>query len=110
MQVGSETLAMRCKEALLRRNAVCADFFAKEAPRLAEACHEMSRRFLGGGRLLACGRGAAATDAQHVSVEFVHPVIVGKRALPALDLGADFEARMPVLVRPDDMVLGFSFS
>ena len=30
--------------------------------------------------------GAYATDAQHVAVEFVHPVIVGKRALPALDL------------------------
>ena len=31
--------------------------------------------------LLAFGRGPYATDAQHVSVEFVHPVIVGKRAL-----------------------------
>ena len=47
---------------------------------------EMSERFLRGGRLLAFGRGPYATDAQHVSVEFVHPVIVGKRALPALDL------------------------
>ena len=46
----------------------------------------MSERFLRGGRLLAFGRGPYATDAQHVSVEFVHPVIVGKRALPALDL------------------------
>ena len=46
----------------------------------------MSDRFLRGGRLLAFGRGPYATDAQHVSVEFVHPVIVGKRALPALDL------------------------
>ena len=27
-----------------------------------------------------------ATDAQHVAVEFVHPVIVGKRAVPALSL------------------------
>ena len=44
-----------------------------------------STRFQRGGRLLAFGRGAYATDAQHVSVEFVHPVIVGKRALPALD-------------------------
>ena len=51
--------------------------------RLAEACHEMSERFLQGGRLLAFGRGSCATDAQHVSVEFVHPVIVGKRALLA---------------------------
>ena len=50
------------------------------------ACHQMSERFQRGGRLLAFGRGPYATDAQHVAVEFVHPVIVGKRALPALDL------------------------
>jgi D-sedoheptulose 7-phosphate isomerase len=69
----------------------------------------MSRRFLAGGRLLTFGHGPAATDAEHVSVEFVHPVIVGKRALPALDLGPDFEARLPVILRPEDMVMGFSF-
>ena len=50
----------------------------------------MAERFLRGGRLLAFGRGPYATDAQHVSVEFVHPVIVGKRALPALDLSIEF--------------------
>jgi D-sedoheptulose 7-phosphate isomerase len=64
---------------------------------------------MAGGRLLAFGNGSAATDAQHVSVEFVHPVIVGKRALPALDLGPDFEKRLPVVLRPEDMVMGFSF-
>jgi D-sedoheptulose 7-phosphate isomerase len=69
----------------------------------------MSRRFLAGGRLLAFGNGSAATDAQHVSVEFVHPVIVGKRALPALDLGPEFERRLPVILHPQDMVMGFAF-
>src|SRR5918997_6051964 len=69
----------------------------------------MSRRFLAGGRLLAFGNGSAATDAQHVSVEFVHPVIVGKRALPALALGPDFGRRRPVRLRPEDMVMGFAF-
>src|SRR5579872_7079632 len=102
--------AERTRLDLLRRNAICEDFFGAEAPRLARACEEMSKRFLAGGRLLACGRGAAATDAQHVSVEFVHPVIVGKRALPALDLGPDFVAHLPVLLRPDDMVMGFAGS
>src|SRR6266568_1968228 len=32
---------------------------------------------------------AAGADAQHVAVEFVHPVIVGKRALPAISLTTD---------------------
>jgi D-sedoheptulose 7-phosphate isomerase len=109
MTVDTNVLAARSREELLRRNGIFEAFFRAEAPRLAEACHEMSRRFLDGGRLLAFGNGSAATDAQHVSVEFVHPVIVGKRALPAIDLGPDFETRLPIVLRPEDMVMGFSF-
>ncbi|MDP8949922.1 MAG: phosphoheptose isomerase, partial [Actinomycetota bacterium] len=109
MTVDTNLLAVRSREDLLRRNNIFEAFFRTEAPRLAEACHEMSRRFLAGGWLLAFGNGPAATDAQHVSVEFVHPVIVGKRALPALDLGPDFETRLPVILRPEDMVMGFAF-
>jgi D-sedoheptulose 7-phosphate isomerase len=95
------------EQRLLARNAVFETFFAREARRLAEACREMSERFLRGGRLLAFGRGPYATDAQHVSVEFVHPVIVGKRALPALDLSLAFEPWLRALLQPDDIVMGF---
>ncbi len=105
----TQTPAARVRERLLRRNDIFEKFFRAEAPRLAEACHEMSRRFLAGGRLLAFGRGSAATDAEHVSVEFVHPVIVGKRALPALDVGPEFEERLPIILRERDMVMGFAF-
>src|SRR5437899_8155775 len=99
-------------------------FFASEAGRIAEACWAMARRFHQGGRLLAFGNGAWATDAQHVSVEFVHPVIVGKRALPALALTNDsatlsglmseenssvsFARQLSVLARPQDIAMGFS--
>lgn len=99
-------------------------FFAREARQIAEACWAMARRFHQGGRLLAFGNGAWATDAQHVSVEFVHPVIVGKRALPALALTNDsatlsglmasnradmpFVHQLRVLARPQDIALGFS--
>src|SRR5690606_24489879 len=48
------------------------------------------------------------TDAQHVSVEFVHPVIVGKRALPALDISMAFSEWVKTIVRPEDIVMGFS--
>src|SRR5262244_1874932 len=78
------------EQRILERNQLFESFFARETNRLAEACREMSDRFLRAGRLLAFGRGPYATDAQHVSVEFVHPVIVGKRALPALDLSLAF--------------------
>jgi len=99
-------------------------FFTSESAKIAEACWAMARRFHLGGRLLAFGNGAWATDAQHVSVEFVHPVIVGKRALPALALTNDsatisglmasgkanmpFERQLRVLARPHDMAMGFS--
>lgn len=92
---------------LLDRNRVAEELFAREAPRLAAACREMAARFLRGGRLVAFGRGPYGTDAQHVSVEFVHPVIVGKRALPALDLSMLFGSWLDALVQPDDMVMGF---
>lgn len=103
----ASALSARVEQRLLRRNELFEAFFAREARRLAEACREMSDRFLAGGRLLAFGRGPYATDAQHVSVEFVHPVIVGKRALPALDLSLLFGPWLAALVRPEDMVMGF---
>lgn len=96
-------------------------FFTQEAEQIAQACWAMARRFHRGGRLLAFGNGAWATDAQHVSVEFVHPVIVGKRALPALALTNDsatisttttseaiFVRQLRILARPQDIALGFS--
>src|SRR6202047_2950783 len=95
-------LASRVEERLLERNPLFEGFFSREAPRLAEACRDMSERFLGGGRLLAFGRGPYATDAQHVSVEFVHPVIVGKRALPALDVSMEYRSWLDALLRPQD--------
>jgi D-sedoheptulose 7-phosphate isomerase len=100
-------LTTQIEQRLLARNQVLESFFALEARRLAEACREMSERFLRGGRLLAFGRGPYATDAQHVSVEFVHPVIVGKRALPALDLSLAFEPWLKSLIHDDDMAMGF---
>ena len=100
-------IAAQIKERLLARNLIIEEYFSHNALRLAHACCEMSERFLKGGRLLAFGRGPYATDAQHVSVEFVHPVIVGKRALPALDLSASFRPWMEAILQPEDMVMGF---
>jgi D-sedoheptulose 7-phosphate isomerase len=45
-----------------------------------------------------------------VAVEFVHPVIVGKRALPAIGLAAEgglLDAQLDLLVEPDDIVIAF---
>ena len=90
------------------RNRISAEYIPAHSRALAEVCQEMAERFRRGGRLLAAGVGSYATDAQHVSVEFVHPVIVGKRALPALDLSAAPREMLDALARPDDIVMGFA--
>ena len=106
--IAAATHAAMIADGLLARNAVSDALFARESERLAVACSEMSARFLRGGRLLAFGSGASATDSQHVSVEFVHPVIVGKRALPALDLSIAFAEWAPAICKPDDIAMGFA--
>jgi hypothetical protein len=83
--VGANPSVRRLEAALAERTAANRAFFEAEASRLARLCHRMAERFARGGRLVAFGRSPAArSDVRHVAVEFVHPVIVGKRALPAL--------------------------
>ncbi|MCU1676232.1 MAG: phosphoheptose isomerase [Frankiales bacterium] len=106
------------------RRRVPVEGLARDSIDLALACRAMAGQFTRGGRLLVFGNGAGATDAQHVAVEFVHPVIVGKRALPALSLVSDaatlmgvatrtglegvYAHQVNVLGRPHDIALGIS--
>jgi D-sedoheptulose 7-phosphate isomerase len=94
-----------------RRTEANARFFEAEADRIARLCHRMAERFARGGRLVALGRSPAArSDARHVAVEFVHPVIVGKRALPAIGLsheGGELVHQVALLAEPDDIVIAF---
>ncbi|GAA3436796.1 D-sedoheptulose-7-phosphate isomerase [Kutzneria kofuensis] len=75
--------------ALFDRRTAPVDDLAGRAEDVARACHAMAVRFHRGGKLVVFGNGGSCTDAQHVAVEFVHPVIVGKRALPAVSLTSD---------------------
>jgi D-sedoheptulose 7-phosphate isomerase len=105
--VVSDTLARRIEE---RRDAG-RRFFAADADRIARLCHRMAERFARGGRLVALASSPAArSDARHVAVEFVHPVIVGKRALPALALageGGPVPAQAELVCEPGDIVMAF---
>jgi D-sedoheptulose 7-phosphate isomerase len=83
-------------------------FFNAEAERIAELSLRLAERFLAGGRLLAVGDSAQdRSDAHHVAVEFVHPVIVGKRALPALALRPN---QLALLAEPGDALIAFGAS
>jgi D-sedoheptulose 7-phosphate isomerase len=99
------------EHALADRTRANRDFFDAEAERLARLCHRMAERFARGGRLIAFGRSPAArSDARHVAVEFVHPVIVGKRALPAIGLageGGNLAEQVALVAEPDDITIGF---
>ncbi len=107
----SATAAPALEELLTERLRAGQQFFDAEAERLARLCHVMAERFARGGRLLAfAGTPAARSDARHVAVEFVHPVIVGKRALPALALigdHAELDRLAALATRPDDIAIGF---
>ena len=92
------------REAFARRGVLAAA--SGTAPELARACHAMAGRFARGGRLLAFGSGCAAGDAAHVVVEFAHPVIVGKRALPAMRLSDP--AAVGLFGGPDDIAMGIA--
>jgi D-sedoheptulose 7-phosphate isomerase len=109
---------------LLARRTAPLDDLAEHAGDVAATCHAMAVRFHRGGKLVVFGNGGPSTDAQHVAVEFMHPVIVGKRALPAISLTSDvatltsvanrhglaetFAHQIRFLAEPDDIALGLS--
>jgi len=96
---------------LARRAAAGAAYFGAHEEALARLCHRMAERFARGGRLVALGRSPAArSDVRHVTVEFVHPVIVGKRALPAIGLAAEggaLDAQAALVVEAGDIAIAF---
>lgn len=75
---------------------------------LTGAALTAARRFAAGATLW-CVSPAWPEHARHVTVEFVHPVIVGTRALPAVSVaGPDHAASIREMVRPGDVVLVIS--
>jgi D-sedoheptulose 7-phosphate isomerase len=106
-----ERLARRVEELLALRTDTNERFFDQAAEPLARLCHRVAERFARGGRLIAIGRTPQArSDARHVAVEFVHPVIVGKQALPAIALTGESGAlreRVELVAMPQDIAIAF---
>ena len=97
--------AGRLDSLLAERTEANQAFFEARADQVAHCCHRMAERFARGGRLISLGFSPAArSDVRHVAVEFVHPVIVGKRALPALGMSC---ADVALLARPGDIAMAF---
>lgn len=65
-------------------------FFDANALDVARAAGIIGSAFRAGGKLLVCGNGGSAADAQHVAGEFVNQFLLKeRRALPALALTTD---------------------
>jgi D-sedoheptulose 7-phosphate isomerase len=116
--------------AILRKSresaATAEGFFTVEADRIVACCRAMAAAFDAGGRLFVMGNGGSACDAQHVAVEFMHPIIEKRPPLPAQALSTDtalltavgndadfslaFAQQLRVLARRGDMALGISTS
>ncbi len=77
-----EKVMRKCRESV----EVKQKFFERYANEIGELSQQMAARFQQGRKLWVMGNGGSACDAQHVAVEFIHPIIEKRRALPALDL------------------------
>jgi hypothetical protein len=80
----------------------------RPAEDLATAALSLARSFAAGATMW-CVAPQWPAHGRHVAVEFVHPVIVGKRALPTVHVeGADVTAALRLLARPGDVLLAVS--
>jgi hydrogenase maturation factor len=72
---------------------------------LARAALTLAQKFAAGATMW-CVAPAWPSHGRHMAVEFVHPVIVGKRALPALSVErAGAEGTLRLLARPGDILV-----
>ncbi len=101
-------------------------FFIKYAEQIDTMCTAMADQFQKGGKLLVMGNGGSLCDALHLAVEFNHPIIEKRKALPAIPLMTDiatmtaisndldytriFVNQLRLHGRPGDMVIAVSTS
>jgi len=118
------------KDAILRKARESARtieaFFEANADRIEVCARAVAARLAAGGRLYAFGNGGSACDAEHVAVEFLHPVVEKRRAFAAAALSSDaatltaisndtdfarvYAVELKLLARPGDVALGISTS
>src|SRR6516225_7864782 len=117
-----DAILRKCRESASTKEK----FFAENADRIIACCTALARAFDAGGRLFVMGNGGSSCDAAHVSVEFMHPIIEKRPALPAVALTTDtailtavgndqdfalaFVQQLRMLGRRGDMAVGISTS
>lgn len=93
---------------------------------IQEAVNAIVQAFKNGNKLLICGNGGSAADAQHISGELVNRFMMDRKGLPAIALTTDtsvitawgndknfneiFERQTEALGKPGDILIGISTS
>ena len=122
----AEELGFSLMEKARESIEVKARFFEENKDGILRASLDVARAFHHERKMLVCGNGGSATDAQHIAVEFMHPVTVGRKALPAICLANDmamvtaigndvgfsdvFTRQIIALGREGDVLIGISTS
>jgi D-sedoheptulose 7-phosphate isomerase len=121
---------MNMRESILRKIResveVKQQFFDTHADRIEAVCREMAQQFRLGRKLYVMGNGGSSCDAQHMAVEFKHPIHEKRRPLPAEVLVADvatltaisndqdysrvFVNQLRLLAQPGDIAVAISTS
>jgi D-sedoheptulose 7-phosphate isomerase len=99
---------------------------AELAPLITAAAHMMTQALLSDGKILSCGNGGSAADAQHFSSELLNRFELERPGLPAFALTTDsstltsiandyefadvFAKQVRALGQPDDILLAISTS
>lgn len=64
-------------------------FFMQDGENIRKAAFNTAVAIASGGKLLICGNGGSAGDAQHIAGEFVNRFLIDRPALPAIALTTD---------------------
>jgi D-sedoheptulose 7-phosphate isomerase len=122
MSALADAILRKCRESVTTKE----QFFSAERDRIVACCQAMADAFGRGARLYAMGNGGSACDAEHVAVEFMHPIFEKRPALPATalachsalvtavandqDFALVFARQLRLLARPGDIALAISTS
>jgi D-sedoheptulose 7-phosphate isomerase len=101
-------------------------FLDHNVDEILKACEIIATAIKGGNKLMICGNGGSAADAQHMAAEMVGRMLVERNPLPAMSLTTDtsnitaiandysydviFEKQIQGLGRPGDVLLAISTS
>jgi len=100
MSTDSHTTALTRHDMLdghLAALARAAEMARPFAPVISDWGEQLAEIFAAGGRLLACGNGGSASEAQHLTGELVGRFRWERQPLPAIPLGADIAATTAIL-------------